>query len=527
MNSPTKPRAGTSRSPVSGKNDPLFAVVEPWPDSVAPSQLLDEIAHRIRRHVICSAEAPFVIALWVLMTYLVPIFDVLAILLITAPEMRCGKSELKRLIGKLVHRPLEADNLTTAVLFRVLEMFRPTLLIDEYDTFIRNDEQMRGVINAGHQRGGCVMRCEGDDHVPTRFDVFSAKVLSGIGTVQETIRDRSIPVVLRRKLQTETIERQRDVPATYFADLRSQLARVAIDYEREIATAHPTMPDVLSDRAQDNWEPLFQIANVAGGEWPQRAWNAAVKLSDKESDAKTVGVQLLSDIHDIFSATKCDRISTAELIPALCEDDERPWATYNRGFQISPMQVSKRLREFGICSNTIRINGTTAKGYHLHQFSDAFARYVLTGDQDVTPSPAKEDKTVSVPFSQPVPALNETGNTPVTGGSRSDMAGDGVTGDDEGITASPRIWNQEIAYREFRTLLVRERINSLLDEQGNWLEVPDSWPDGLPLQYVAERIQNRLSVRSDQERAATARRVLRQLVERAELLDDQGTLLFP
>ena len=43
---------------------------------------------------------------------------------------------------------------------------------------------------------------------------------------------------------------------------------------------------------------------------------------------------------------------------------------------MSARQLSNRLREFGIVSNTIRLGATTAKGYMFTDFGDAFNRYL-------------------------------------------------------------------------------------------------------------------------------------------------------
>jgi putative DNA primase/helicase len=133
----------------------------------------------------------------------------------------------------------------------------------------------------------------------------------------------------------------------------------------------------LNDRAQDNWEPLLAIAMIAGGEWYNIGTAAALKLSGGESLSLSIGTELLSDIQEIFEHKKIDRISTAELIKELVTDDEKPWATYNKGFPIKPRQIASRLKGYEIQSKTIRINyGETPKGYELSQLKEAFLRYI-------------------------------------------------------------------------------------------------------------------------------------------------------
>lgn len=102
-------------------------------------------------------------------------------------------------------------------------------------------------------------------------------------------------------------------------------------------------------------------------------------LSHDQENSSSIGVELLGDIREIFANRCLDKISCADLIQFLCEDEENPWATYNRGRAIKPRQVTHRLKEFGITSSTLRFGSMTAKGYLKSQFTDAFQRYLPAG----------------------------------------------------------------------------------------------------------------------------------------------------
>ena len=194
--------------------------------------------------------------------------------------------------------------------------------------------------------------------------------------------DRAILLELRRKLATETVERLRHAEPGLFDRLASMLARFADDCGADIAALRPALPEQLNDRAQDNWEPLLQIADYAGGHWPETARKAALKISGEKEAAQSVSTELLADIQSVFEEKRTARIYTASLIEALIADDEKSWQTYNRGRPLSPKQLANRLKEYGIASKAMRIGGELKKGFELVQFADAFARYL-------TPAPEK------------------------------------------------------------------------------------------------------------------------------------------
>lgn len=283
----------------------------------------------------------------------------------------------------MAYRPLPASNASASALFRAVELWKPTILIDEADTFFRDNTELHGMVNAGYLRDGYVLRSEavGDSFEPRMFSVFSAKALAGIALekhLPDATMSRGVVFNLRRKLVHETVNRLRHADRDLFIGIAEKLARFALDYSQQVRLARPALPDVLSDRDQDNWDGLLAIASCASDEWVQRATAAALKLSGAGEKSVSTGAELLADIQHIFESKSLDRISTADLIIALVEDSEAPWATWNRGKPFSPRQLSKQLGGYGIASKDIRFGYSNLKGFEIGQFSDAFVRYLST-----------------------------------------------------------------------------------------------------------------------------------------------------
>jgi len=366
-----------------------FTEIEPWHEAIDPGELLPEITDTIRRFIVCEPETALAATLWAAMTWFIDDIKVAPLALITAPEMRCGKTQLLSILGKISYRPLPTSNISPSALFRSIEKWQPTLLIDEADAFVRGNDDLRGIINAGHTRDSAyTVRCVGDNHEPTRFNLWGAKALAGIGKLAGTLMDRAIILELRRKLPGEKTEKLHHAPEGTFETLRKKLARFAEDYGTAVNAARPDIPETLHDRAQDNWEPLLAIADTAGSDYGRLARETAIKLSAGNDEVPSLGVELLTDIYEAFEAKQVDRIFSEDLVKALCADDEKRWATYNFRSPkwITPKQLGQLLSKYDIKSSDIRWSSSmktlsgnplgNKKGYRRSQFEDAFQRYV-------------------------------------------------------------------------------------------------------------------------------------------------------
>ena len=246
------------------------------------------------------------------------------------------------LLQTLCCKPLSAANITAAAMFRTIELAKPTLLIDEADTFISDNEELRGVVNSGHANTGGVVRTVGDDHEPRLFSTFAPAAIAGIGRLPATITDRSVIITMRRKLASETVQRLK-IASPEYQRLPGQLARFIEDVGHRLVAAEPDVPETLNDRQADGWRALLAIADAAGGHWPMMAREAAVGLcATPEAEAESKGAMLLEDIRSAFGRLG-DEVASADLCNALAELEDRPWPEWKAGKPITPKQLASML----------------------------------------------------------------------------------------------------------------------------------------------------------------------------------------
>jgi putative DNA primase/helicase len=361
-----------------------FPEVEPWPEPVDGAAVLTEVADVFRRYVALPPGAAEAVALWCAHAHVFEVFQCSPRLNISSPEKGCGKTTLRDVVSLLVPRAILAENLTVSVLFRLVDKFRPVILADEYDRWLKDNEELLGLLNSGHRRGGKAYRCVGDSHDVRGFNAYAPAVLCGIGVLPTTLHDRSIHVRLQRAKMGEIQQRFDSRLTGLEQELCRKLARWCADNFRQLETADPELPYGVFNRLADNWRPLFAVAKVAADDWPRRCQAAFLKLTrPDDAEAETIGTALLLDIQKIFDEREIDRILSRDLVQALCEMGDRPWFEMHRGKPINERWLARKLGPFNIHPKTLRTVGDRGKGYEKGDFEEVFERYTsgqLIGD---------------------------------------------------------------------------------------------------------------------------------------------------
>jgi hypothetical protein len=405
---------------------------------VALGELLDDVVAFVRRFIVVGDTEADVIALWVLHTYVYDTAIATPYLNFWSPEPGSGKTTALDVLALIVRDGLQIDNLTEAVLFRLIDSRRPTLLIDEVDAVFGkknsdSTEGIRQVLNSGYRKGKQAWRCVGPRHELTPFDVFCPKATAGLDKLPGTLAHRSISIPMQpprpedeyRDLDLEEVAAEADALRGSF----ESWAATADEALRDPRLKSPKL-DALDARGNEIWRILFRIADLAAGDWPGRARAASAALSGRErrQESASVGLQLLADIRTVFDS---ERMACRALADALNAIEHAPWGGWNNGSGITTRELGKKLAPYGIAAKSIRIEGKReGNGYELSQFADAFARYDprnrYTGTtRIVTPTPGNPEPVQEASVPVPLGAENAHGQTdvplvPVTSG------GDGV-----------------------------------------------------------------------------------------------------
>ena len=356
----------------------------------ALADLLYEIENTFRRYLVLGDYQFATLSLYVIHTHAIEVPSGHAVgqypfhtpyLNITSPVPSCGKTRVLEVANLLVGRPWLCGMTTAAALVRRIETEQPTLLLDETDRAFTGDKdyanKLTGILNLGYSRSGALWMCEGQGskQQATRWNVFCPKVFAGIGHehLPDTLISRSIPIEMARKGK-ERVEKFRELEAIRALEpIRNRCEELGPQLIPDLKLARPTPAPDLNDRAEDVWDPLLAIADMAGGAWPEVARQAATELSgDANRPDVDIGVQLLRDIYEVWPVGD-PFIATLDLLFKLTALVEQPWATISRGgASMTPHKLAHLLKGFGISS---RPNNGAVRGYDRERFHDAWVRY--------------------------------------------------------------------------------------------------------------------------------------------------------
>jgi putative DNA primase/helicase len=382
-----------------------FVEPEPWPKQVDGPELVRDIGQAIRHNVVLPPLYLFVLALWVIHTYLLDELKCTPRLIIGAATEGCGKSLLVDVLSYLVWRPLRTIGLTAAALFRSIDKYKPVVLLDEASrTFDAEHGAARDLLNlviaildAGFQPGRSIIRAVGEEHDVHEFFVYAPVCLAVFNKTKlpNTLITRSIHVPLKKKLRSE-----RAVPFSLYHDVEplQQLARkirrwrddnrervrelLLARIERERADEGVVDDATLTNRLADKLRPLFAIAE-ATGYLPEAQYVAAelAKLEAVRSEAESdfLGVPLLADCRRIFDELNTDWLDETRLQIELHAMTDRPWPGLGLT-GITKHKIAKLLGDFDIRPQRPRTPEGRRYGYARAQFEEAWARHLISPD---------------------------------------------------------------------------------------------------------------------------------------------------
>jgi len=289
--------------------------VEEYGSEVALDREIEEYLHR---YIDLPARELKLSAKYIRLTYICDKLQELSYLRAIG-ERGNGKSRFIMATGLACYRPVILVNISAAVLYRMVDLFHPTLIIDEANSAQDSDDAaaMLQVLNAGFQRGAKVMRCEqkasGSGYDIKTYDPFGAKIIASLKTGEsQAFESRCIRVLMERTHRKDIKLRLSEEMFKAAESLRNKLTLWRLrnwqrDFEADLDRAEDELKaHIIDPRYIQIAIPLYALLQ---DESLKAEFVAMLKTRD-EADAEerheSLDGQLVSILHDLLFETAED-----------------------------------------------------------------------------------------------------------------------------------------------------------------------------------------------------------------------------
>ena len=358
--------------------------VEPWPEPVDGVEVFNGIRDVVSGYLAIPPMAAETATLWIVHTHLYERFTHSPRLSIVSPTENCGKSTFLRVLKLFVSRPMPSANLTVATGFRLVELYKPTLLCDETNKWLTTGSELVGILNSGYEVGSFIHRCIGDKHDLRSFSCYSPVAMASIGQIRDSeLRSRCLVIPMQRAKGGEVKKGWDSTHLEHETELGRKLVRWVNDNGDKISPRPSSMPRDVYGRLADNWRPLFALAEVADSDWLGHCKEALAlaRAAEAKRDEDNQKARLLTDIRNMFNERGLaadDYVLSFDMVECLNDLQDREWREANRGKPINELWLSKRLGDFKLTPGRLprALDSDRRRGYPVAPFLELFDRYL-------------------------------------------------------------------------------------------------------------------------------------------------------
>lgn len=257
-----------------------------------------------------SAAALDAVTLWVAHSHMrdengTLVFRASPRLYLLSSEPGSGKSKVLELLNMLCPATYGLTlEPTAAGLVHTIGKEHATVFIDEGDVMFgagQRKSAVRAIINGGYERHGTMLNGKGSK--ATRVPVFGALALAGLDVLEKATGD-TLTALLSRGVRIRMEKAAKDNPPAKVTrvtegqgeKINKWLTAWASQVRDELADCQPDMPEEVDGRAEQIWEPLVAIGDLAwqdtvaragrdgheppeDGGWAERARAACLELA--------------------------------------------------------------------------------------------------------------------------------------------------------------------------------------------------------------------------------------------------------
>jgi 5S rRNA maturation endonuclease (ribonuclease M5) len=338
------------------------------------AQLVTEIDDFIKSYLEMPLDSDYlVLALWVFHTYLIEKFNTTPILYFYGVK-ETGKSRAGEVLSELAFRTQRLTSLTEATLFRSVELFKPTLIIDEIRLWGRGGNQgLADLMKTTYKRGLKVSRVNmnknGEDQIE-HFDTFTPLVICTTESIPDIIESRCIPFTMQKNSNPQIEEM---IDEEWANDLRERLTIFrANHFNKEL----PKAQYIARGRLNEIMFPLYQSLLLVGPERKNEFIDIVKRIQkNKENEeGMSLEAEIVKAIDDEYQENQNKRFLTKSISERLNE-------SRSENEKISDRSVSSRIKRLGF--DKIRFkNGRMGFRINEERLESLKTNYKITHDPE-------------------------------------------------------------------------------------------------------------------------------------------------
>lgn len=284
---------------------------------------------------------------------------------VSALTYGAGKTRVMKLVNLLCPNPQMMAKITGPALYHIIDERHPApLALDEADAIFgpgTRAEELRGILNAGYEYSGTITRVSKGEAAD--YSVFCPVIFAGKGKLPPSLEDRSVTVMMAQRRPGQ--EMDRFVPKMHDAMGRQIGLMLGAWATRVAGPAGDILwndpPEKLADRQVDILTPLYAIAQMAGGPWPERFAEIVdvLMLGGVSTDEVSPATALLTAILDVWPEDE-ERLPTHRLASLVAGHESGRFAWPE---SVQTGELNRRMRDLGIPPVPLRIGGNVMRGY--------------------------------------------------------------------------------------------------------------------------------------------------------------------
>ncbi len=286
----------------------MWKSIDKVTDYQTEGELWTEVKRFIYEHMDVS-EGYDILTAWCLASWCPEKWNALPYLFFFGPAAS-GKTRALEILASIGFRPLQTASATIASIFRVIEMWHPTVFFDETEVYMKKDRsELLNLLNNGYRRGFFALRAEeskAGGYEVKPYECFGFKALAGTKDLMDTLKSRCIVFSMSKA----TREIRQEIDEDWAKAIREKLLmyRFKMLSKKEL----PERPNVLRGRLRELFDPLIIVAPITEKN-PIIQQAQKIESILKEEEETSLESIIFKAILEIYQSTQEEKIAIADI----------------------------------------------------------------------------------------------------------------------------------------------------------------------------------------------------------------------